>query len=456
MRLRSLRFRLAFGAAGAIIAAFALAAIGLEFIVGGTVERVALFSVEDQMRVLVGNLEVGEDDKLTLLEEPKDSRFSMPYGGFYWQIGRGGTVELRSQSLWDQTLPWSSGSGKEAANRHLTGPNSTPLLALQQAIVVNTPRGDQSIDILVALDDSQTREVRQEFLYAMAPSLGVLAVALMGAVWMFLRYGLAPLDTLRTALGAVHGRDARLIEGDFPSEIQPLVDDLNALIVKRDSQLTSARARAGDLAHGLKTPLAVLDAITRELDRRGEGEEALSIRAEVSRMDAHVRRTLAQARAGLAAAQAKSSVDLAASTGQLVNTMRRIASNRGLTFTLTVDDDVAVNVDEADYMEMCGNVLDNARKWAETRVDVSLTAVEGRVILRVDDDGPGLPADEGVLDVARGHRLDEAVAGSGFGLAIVKDLVEAYDGTLAFDRSPLGGFRVTIMLPATTVANLSI
>lgn len=455
MRLRSLRFRLAFGAAGAIVAAFALAAIGLEFIVGGTVERVALFTVEDQMRVLVGNLEVGDDDRLTLLEEPKDSRFSMPYGGFYWQVGRAGKVELRSQSLWDQTLPWMPGSG-EKTNRHLTGPNATPLLALQQAIVVNTPKGDQSIDILVALDDSQTREVRQEFLYAMAPSLGVLALALMAAVWMFLRYGLAPLDSLRTALGAVHGRDARLIEGDFPSEIQPLVDDLNALIVKRDSQLTSARARAGDLAHGLKTPLAVLDAIARELDRRGESEEAVSIRAEVSRMDAHVRRTLAQARAGLAAAQAKSSVDLAASTGQLVNTMRRIASNRGLIFTLAVDDNVAVNVDEADYMEICGNILDNARKWAETRVDVSLTAEENRVILRVDDDGPGLPADERVLDVARGHRLDEAVAGSGFGLAIVKDLVEAYDGTLAFDRSPLGGFRVTITLPATTSASLPI
>nr|WP_316654106.1 HAMP domain-containing sensor histidine kinase [uncultured Gellertiella sp.] len=451
MRLRSLRFRLAFGALAAIAVAFALAAIGLEFIVGRTVERVALFSIEDQMRVLVANIEVGEDNRLILADEPKDPRFSMPYGGFYWQIGRGDKPELRSQSLWDQTLPWSHTGKTSKASVHLNGPNGIALLGSQQDIVLGTANGDESVSILVALDDSQIRAARREFLYAMAPSLVVLALALTGAVWTFLRYGLAPLDSLRTALGAVHGRNARLIEGEFPTEIQPLVDDLNALILRRDSQLTSARARAGDLAHGLKTPLAVLDAIARELERRGSGEEAGVIRGEVSRMDAHVRRTLAQARAGLAAAQSKVNVDLVVSTSQLVSTMRRIASNRGLSFNLTAPESLPANMDEADYMEICGNILDNGRKWANSVVNVTLAQVGNRVILTVDDDGPGLPETEGVLDVARGHRLDEAVAGTGFGLAIVKDLVEAYDGHLNFDRSPLGGFRVTVNLPGNAL-----
>ena len=446
MKLRSLRFRLAFGAVAAIVIAFALAAMGLEFIVGRTVERVGLFDVDDQMRVLVANVEIDPENRLMLTEEPRDPRFSMPYGGFYWQIGRAGKAELRSQSLWDQTLQWPAPQA-DKDKLHLTGPNGRLLLAQEQTVVLSTARGDQSVDILVALDDGQISEARREFLYAMAPALAVLALALIGAIWVFLRYGLAPLDDLRSALGAVHQRKARLIEGDFPSEIQPLVDDLNALIVRRDTQLTSARARAGDLAHGLKTPLAVLDAVARSLERRGEGEEADAIRAEVSRMDAHVRRTLAQARAGLAAAQSKGKVDIAASTAQLVNTMQRIASNRGITFALTAPETLQLGIDEADFMEICGNVLDNARKWAESRVDVSLSVVSGQVQLIVGDDGPGLPEDEEVLSVARGHRLDEAVAGTGFGLAIVKDLVEAYDGQLDFGRSALGGFQVTIRLP---------
>lgn len=445
MTARSLRLRLTYWALAAVLIALALAAIGMEFIVGRTVERVALFDVEDQMRNLAGALEIGPDDQLALTDEPKDPRLNQPYGGFYWQLGRKGQVELRSQSLWDQQLSWQPGLGK-GEKTELSGPNGTSLLGEQQTIIINTVTGDQKVDILVALEETQIREARREFLYAMAPSLGVLALSLMGAVWIFLRFGLAPLDQLRTALGAVHDRRTRLIEGDYPSEIQPLVDDLNALIVRREAQLTSARARAGDLAHGLKTPLAVLDTVARELEEQGSGGMGAAIRREVSRMDAHVRRTIAQARAGLAAARASSAVDIALLTRQLATTMQRIAADTGPTFRVTVPEHLSFPIDEADYLEICGNLLDNARKWANRQVDVTLAASEGQIVLTVADDGPGLPTDVGVDHIARGHRLDEAVAGSGFGLAIVKDLVEAYGGMLAFDRSRLGGLEVEIRL----------
>lgn len=445
MNRRSLRVRLASGAVAAIVAALALAGIGLEFIVGRTVERVAAFDVEDQMRSLAGNIEIGDDNQPMLVEEPQDTRFSMPYGGFYWQIGRNGTVELRSQSLWDQQLTWMPG-GIRYENLHFTGPNGRLLLGEQQTIRIATPSGEQAVDIMVALEDTQITEARREFLYAMGPSMAVLALALIGAVWTFLRFGLAPLDTLRIALGAVHSRDAQLIEGDFPSEIQPLVDDLNALILKRDKQLGSARARAGDLAHGLKTPLAVLDTIARELERRGEGEAAEAIRNEVGRMDAHVRRTLAQARAGLAATQSKGRADLSATIRQLVATMQHISAQSGLHYRYDGPDEAFASIDEADFMEICGNILDNARKWAKSMVEITLTVENGLLRLTVEDDGPGLPDQATELDVARGHRLDEAVAGTGFGLAIVKDLVEAYEGMLSFGRSPLGGLQVTVTL----------
>ena len=446
MTSRSLRFRLAFWAAAAVIAAFALATLGIEFLVARTVERVALFDVEDQMRILVGNLDIGPDNQITLSEEPRDTRFSQPYGGIYWQIGRKGVTELRSQSLWDQQLAWKNGS-PEGEKHHYAGPNGRDLLGEQRSVILNTASGEQAVDIIVALEDSQIRETREEFFYAMAPSFGLLAIALIGAVLMFLRFGLQPLDQLRAALAAVHDRRERQIEGDFPSEIQPLVDDVNALLGKRDSQLNSARARAGDLAHGLKTPLAVLDTIARELDRKGESAIGDAIRAEVTRMDAQVRRTLAQARAGLAAARSNGDVDVAASTRQLVATMRRIASNSGLDFTLDAPESLIMATDEADYMEICGNILDNARKWAAHHVSVRLAAEQNRVALVVGGDGPGLPGDDALVDIARGRRLDEAIHGSGFGLAIVKDLVEAYDGDLAFSRAPLGGLQVTVTLP---------
>ncbi|MBB4066662.1 sensor histidine kinase [Gellertiella hungarica] len=449
MNARSLRLRLTYWAIAAVLCAFALAGVGMEFIVGRTVERVALFDVEDQMRILTGVLDIGPDNQLVLSEEPRDPRFSLPYGGFYWQAGRNGKVELRSQSLWDQQMAFTP-SQPNGTKTRFAGPNGKMLIGEQQSIILNTPSGEQTVTILVALEDTQIEEARREFVYAMAPSLAVLALALLGAVWMFLRFGLAPLDRLRGSLAAVHDRQARLIEGDYPSEIQPLVDDLNALILKRETQLTSARARAGDLAHGLKTPLAVLETVARELDRKGEGDIADAIRAEVTRMDAHVRRTLAQARAGLAAARSTGDIDIAPLTRQLVSTMQRISARTNLDFRLSAPDRLLTAMEEADYMEICGNILDNARKWAAREVSVTLLESGGRVRLAVADDGPGMPDDDQLQHVARGRRLDEAVTGSGFGLAIVKDLVEAYDGTLSFGRSPLGGLEVTVDLPGRT------
>lgn len=449
MNARSLRLRLTYWAIAAVLSAFALAGVGMEFIVGRTVERVALFDVEDQMRILTGNLDIGPDNQLVLSEEPRDPRFSLPYGGFYWQAGRNGKVELRSQSLWDQQLS-SIPSRQAGAVSRFPGPNGKTLLGEQQSIILNTSSGEQTVMITVALEDTQIEEARREFLYAMAPSLAVLAAALLGAVWMFLRFGLAPLDALRGSLAAVHDRKAQLIEGDFPSEIQPLVDDLNALILKRETQLTSARARAGDLAHGLKTPLAVLETVARELDRKNEGDIGDAIRAEVTRMDAHVRRTLAQARAGLAAARRTGDIDIVPLTRQLVSTMQRISSRSSLRFELAAPERLLTAMEAADYMEICGNLMDNARKWAAGQVAVTLEETGGRVRLRVADDGPGMPDDDQLQHVSRGRRLDEAVTGSGFGLAIVKDLAEAYDGSLSFERAALGGLAVTVDLPGRT------
>ncbi|MBB3286917.1 MULTISPECIES: HAMP domain-containing sensor histidine kinase [unclassified Rhizobium] len=450
----SLRGRLLLGSVVAIIVATFLAGVGINAISGLAVRALALSEIDEELRVLLAAVDINASNQLFLDDTPTDPRFGIPNGGFYWQVGRNGTVELRSQSLWEQNLPWLRARPRDAGRAtDMKGPNGSHLLAVERSISIPSATGDQIVDIVMALDNSELAPARWRFFYAMAPSLGVLSVALIGAVVVFLRYGLRPLNDLRTALMAVQERSARKITGQFPREVQPLVDDLNGLLASRETQLTQARARAGDLAHGLKTPLAALEATARMLSEEGMSERAAAIQAEVSRMEAQIKRTLAQTRASLAAAHTVGVMDASADLQKIISVMRRLSADREIEFELTAPAEMWLAVDEADFADITGNLIDNARKWAAGRVEVRLSLqpeLEG-VRLLIEDDGPGLPEDAEIAFIRRGRRLDESIAGTGFGLAIAKDLAEAYDGKLTLARSDLGGLSVTVTLPARLV-----
>jgi len=450
----SLRGRLLLGSVVAIIVATFLAGVGINAISGLAVRALALSEIDEELRVLLAAVDINASNQLFLDDTPTDPRFGIPNGGFYWQVGRNGTVELRSQSLWEQNLPWLRARPRDAGRAtDMKGPNGSHLLAVERSISIPSATGDQIVDIVMALDNSELAPARWRFFYAMAPSLGVLSVALIGAVVVFLRYGLRPLNDLRMALMAVQERSARKITGQFPREVQPLVDDLNGLLASRETQLTQARARAGDLAHGLKTPLAALEATARMLSEEGMSERAAAIQAEVSRMEAQIKRTLAQTRASLAAAHTVGVMDASADLQKIISVMRRLSADREIEFELTAPAEMWLAVDEADFADITGNLIDNARKWAAGRVEVRLSLqpeLEG-VRLLIEDDGPGLPEDAEIAFIRRGRRLDESIAGTGFGLAIAKDLVEAYDGKLTLARSDLGGLSVTVTLPARLV-----
>ncbi len=448
----SLRGRLLLGSVVAIIVATFLAGVGINAISGLAVRALALSEIDEELRVLLAAVDINSSNQLFLDDTPTDPRFGIPNGGFYWQIGRNGNVELRSQSLWEQNLPWlRSRSRPRDADRatDMKGPNGSHLLAVERSISIPSASGDQIVDIVMALDNSELAPARWRFFYAMAPSLGVLSVALIAAVMAFLRYGLRPLNDLRTALMAVQERSARKITGQFPREVQPLVDDLNGLLASRETQLTQARARAGDLAHGLKTPLAALEATARILSEEGMSERAAAIQTEVSRMEAQIKRTLAQTRASLAAAHTVGVLNASADLQKIISVMRRLSVEREIEFDLVAPGEMWLAIDEADFADITGNLIDNARKWAAGRVKVRLSLLpehEG-VELLIEDDGSGLPEDAEIAFIRRGRRLDESVAGTGFGLAIAKDLVEAYDGKLTLARSGLGGLSVTVSLP---------
>ncbi|SCB34602.1 ATP-binding protein [Rhizobium hainanense] len=450
----SLRGRLLLGSAVAIIVATFLAGVGINAISGLAVRALALSEIDEELRVLLAAVDINSSNQLFLDDTPTDSRFGIPNGGFYWQVGRNGNVELRSQSLWEQNLPWLRSRPRDAGRAtDMKGPNGSHLLAVERSISIPSATGDQMVDIVMALDNRELAPARWRFFYAMAPSLGVLSAALIVAVIAFLRYGLRPLNDLRAALMAVQERSARKITGQFPREVQPLVDDLNGLLASRETQLTQARARAGDLAHGLKTPLAALEATARILSEEGMSERAAAIQTEVSRMEAQIKRTLAQTRASLAAAHTVGVMDASADLQKIISVMRRLSTERKIDFELAAPPEMWLAIDEADFADITGNLIDNARKWTAGKVKVRLSQVpelEG-VELCIEDDGPGLPEDAEMAFIRRGRRLDESIAGTGFGLAIAKDLVEAYDGKLTLARSSLGGLSVTVNLPARLV-----
>jgi signal transduction histidine kinase len=263
-----------------------------------------------------------------------------------------------------------------------------------------------------------------------------------------LQYGLLPFEHLRQGLSAVRDGRSHRVAGEYPIELQPLVDDLNSLLDLREQAVRRAIAKAGDLAHGLKTPLAVLSQEAQRAEAAGHHELAASIGQQVDRMRRQMNYYLAHARAAASGATIGARCSVRESADGLARTLLRLHAERGLSINVNVFSEQAVKGQREDVDEMLGNLLDNACKWAKSRVDVS-SAIEGdKIAIFVDDDGPGL--DPALRDevLRRGVRADEAAAGSGFGLAIVHDLSELYGGSIALLASPAGGVRAKLILPA--------
>ena len=277
--------------------------------------------------------------------------------------------------------------------------------------------------------------------------MSILVVILMIAGLMQISRGVSPVAQLRRRLASIHQGHSRRMEGDFPSEVQPLVDDLNALLAERDRVVERAQAKAGDLAHTLKTPLAVLLQEAELADRANHHEIAGAIRQQVDRMQRQMDYHLAHARAAASGAAPGTRCSVSEAADGLARTLRRLYADRQLTIALAVPEDQAVRVERADLEEMLGNLLDNACKWAASRVSLSTEVLGSALVVIVDDDGKGV--DDALLEsvLQRGVRADETAPGSGFGLAIVRDLAEVYGGAIALSRSPLGGLRARLTLP---------
>jgi signal transduction histidine kinase len=293
---------------------------------------------------------------------------------------------------------------------------------------------------------------RWAFRYWPAAALAAALSMLFG--FLQVRRGLSPINQLRDRLAAVHKGVAPRVGGGYPAEVQPLVDDLNALIEERERRVARAVAKAGDLAHGLKTPLAVLAHEAQQARAAGHEQLATEIDQQIDRMRRQIDYHLAHARSAASAASPSARASIAASAEGLVRALERLHTERDLRVEIDAPASYAFRGQREDLDEMLGNLLDNACKWARARVRLACSKKGEQIVITVDDDGPGIEPLMREAVMRRGIRADEAAQGSGLGLAIVRDLAEIHGGSISLEESPMGGARARLTLPAQDVVYL--
>lgn len=446
MSIRSLRFRLFSAAAVSTLLALILAGVSLVALFEYHVERRLDAELETYLRQLIGRIELDTAGRVHVTSGLADPRFEEPLSGLYWQVQDDvRPTLLRSRSLWDAVieLPKDELSIGDVHRHNLPGPAGQPLMVRERQIILLPETLARRLRIAVARDRSDLEAARHAFAADMLPYFALLAAFLMAATWFQVRTGLAPLELVRRGVLAIRAGDERRLPDGYPDEVMPLVEEINELMEARDRTVEKARAWTADLAHGLKTPLSALGADAQRLRDAGQVQIADDLDQLAQAMRRRVDRELIRARLRSAGPAAPRQADMVRAVNRVVGTLKRTPAGEPLAWRIELPDRVFVAMRDDDLTELLGNLLDNAGKWAATSVRVSATDGDAVCVL-IEDDGPGVP--DNLLERLghRGLRLDEQTQGHGLGLAIVRDIVDAYDGTLTFFRSPLGGLGVKV------------
>ncbi|MFZ1962240.1 MAG: HAMP domain-containing sensor histidine kinase [Roseiarcus sp.] len=369
--------------------------------------------------------------------------FDRPGGGWYFEVFDGDS-RIRSASLGDADLnaprPWPFEWLSRPSAGSRPGIGRQPIHFRTKSAVV----GERIVTIVATAPRSAVWRPLLETLSSVLIALALAGVALVLAMLVQVRLGLRPLQALRAAVADVRAGRRERIPPDQPSEIAPLVDELNSLIADNIEGLARARRHVSNLAHGLKTPLANLAVA---LDERGR-DPAGELHELIGQMDRRIRHHLGRARAAAQEGPARVRTPLAARVADLLAIVPKIHPSKRIEITSRVAPDVAVACEAQDLDEMLGNLIDNAAKWAAKRMRVSASTAGGEVTVVIEDDGPGLVDDKAPEAMQPDRKLDESTPGYGFGLPITRELAELYGGGLELSRSDLGGVEARLTLPA--------
>jgi signal transduction histidine kinase len=411
-------------------------------------------SLEDTLRTLAGavNSEQGQievdDAKL-----PRDERFSLPLLGRYWAFidlsSENEVVRTRkSPSFFDEDAGVAADVRAEALKRkgavlHLDapGPDSKQMRVGLQAVTF--PDRPEPLLLYAAIDRTSADASVGSFTLRLGIALGVLAVGLIGGVLVLIRYGLRPLHEIEDKLGDVRAGRRDKLDGEYPSELSPLVREINTLITHNRNVVDRARTHVGNLAHALKTPLAVLK-------NEAKGSDRLSdlVRRQTEAMTSNVNSYLKRAQAAAQAEVLGVRTEVKEPVEGIARMLERLHREKGVAIDVYVDPKAVFRGERGDFDELVGNLLENAAKWCKSRVNVMVTRNDDGMEVKVDDDGPGLPAEHRAKALERGKRLDESEPGTGLGLSIVSELADIYGGRLHLEDSPIGGLRARLVLPA--------
>lgn len=444
MRRASIRLRLVAAGGAAVLVSLAIAAVGLDFLFERHVRRLAVVELSADLDQLAAGLEQDAGGRLFMAQPPSDPRYAQPLSGLYWQIETPDGL-LASRSLWDATIALPDEDPDGRPHEHLApGPEGGALLVLERTVFA--PRfGPDGARIAVALQNAQLQGAARAFVRDLAPYLGLLAALLTVAGGLQVAVGLRPLADVGARVAAIRSGAAARLGEDFPTEVRPLAAEVDALIEAREAETQRARARAADLAHGLKTPLQALIGEAERLRGRGLAAEADGIEEIAAAMRRHVDRELARARivtVGHAVA-----CDPGAVVARLLAVMRRTADGARIDWRVEAAPGLRARIDADDLTEALGALLENAARHAAGAVRVRVARAGDRAEIAIEDDGTGIPEAELAALTARGARLDTTAPGSGLGLAIALEIAEAAGGSLTL-RNRRPGLLVRFSVPA--------
>ncbi|CAG4882372.1 Two-component sensor histidine kinase [Georgfuchsia toluolica] len=449
----SLRIRLLAGTLFWIITSVLVAGWGLGQLFHQHIEAQFEAELKNHLDQLTAQLILDDQNQAQIRLPPSDPRLNKPLSGLYWQIDRIAAAGehpvkavLRSRSLWDESLavPADAPADGEIHQHRIDGPEGVALRVAERAVTIDM----HSFKLMVAANESLMTEPIADFKDHLWLALGILGMGLTFAASMQVFVGLAPLRSMQDALGRVRRGDARQMEGTFPNEILPLVNEFNSVLVQNAEVVERARTQAGNLAHALKTPLSVLANAANASERRDD-ELARLVTSQVDavrkQVDYHLSR--AQAAASVQVPGMRTTVEPVIQG--LVRVMQCVHADRWLDFVVLSDQaNLAFRGEEQDLQEMLGNLIDNASKWARSRIEIRVKEESGKLRISVDDDGNGIAEAERDSVIKRGVRADEQVPGTGLGLAITADLARMYGGDLLLAKSSLGGLQASLILPA--------
>ena len=381
-----------------------------------------------------------------LLTEP---RFNQPasglYGAVYNQLGQL-IWRSRSSTLIDHQLRASRpglNSLQQVSFDHL---DDSKLYRFRFPIIWETSDAEHRLLFTVLESDQPTIQAVKA--YRKQLTFWLLAVTVLAWImqWLIMTWGLQPLKKLALDLKQIEQGDTDRLEGDYPSEVQAITDNLNLLLNSEQQQRTRYRNTLGDLAHSLKTPLAVI---------RGAGEEQISqqdyrvtVDEQVARMDQIVQYQLARAVKSNTPTPLSAGVPIRPLVERMVNALNKVYRDKQVQSEIEIADTLSFSGDERDLMELLGNLLENAFKYGDSAVQVSAEKKDGWFTLSICDDGPGISPEQRQHVLQRGARADTSIQGQGIGLAVAVDIISTYGGSLEVEHSELGGACFKISLPA--------